>query len=792
MPERRVVIAGAGMGGLAAAVALAANGFRTTVIEATDRPGGKARAIPVAGRPIDVGPTVLTMRWVFDRLFEDAGASVSDWVKLVRTERLARHAWGDGSRLDLYSDVDRSADAIGRFAGPREAEGYRRFAKRAEAIYETLRDSFIAGSRVGPIELSARIGLNHLGRISPFTPMWRALHNHFSDPRLRQLFGRYATYCGSSPFLAPATLMLVAHVEREGVWLVEGGKAELAKALRQLAEARGAEFRFDRKVVRILVDGGRAVGVETEDGEQVAADAVVWNGDVGALADGSLGQEARRAVSATASELSLSAMTWAMFAPIRGFPLVRHNVFFSRDSRAEFDDLFARARLPVGPTVYVCAQDRGDSDDEEPCKPERVFCLVNAPARPAINPLTAAEVDICESAAFELLKRCGLTIEWDRMATVRMTPQDFARAYPSTQGALYGPATHGWKATFAREGATTRLPGLYLAGGSVHPGPGMPMAALSGRQAALRADEGPQFDRPVEAGGYAWWYVDALSEDRQYGLTVIAFVGSVFSPYYAWAGRHDPLDHCAVNVALYGPRGTLWAMTERRRGAVLVSRDALGIGPSHAIWSGDALALEIDERAAPVPRRIRGRIRVRAEALNSRRFVLEEAGGHWWRPILPSAVVEVDMNAPAIGWRGRGYFDQNAGAEPLERGFRRWTWSRAVTDRETTILYDAERRRGPPLSLALRFDARGEFESRPSPLVTTLPRTRWGLARATRADDGRASALRSFEDTPFYARGLVGHTLFGERVELVHESLSLDRFANPVVRLMLPFRMPRR
>ena len=281
--------------------------------------------------------------------------------------------------------------------------------------------------------------------------------------------------------------MLIAHVEQEGVWLVEGGMAELAGALRRLAEARGAEFRFDRRVARILVAGGRAAGIETDDGERVAADAVVWNGDVGALADGSLGPEARRAVSRAATERSLSAMTWAMSARVRGFPLVRHNVFFSRDAQAEFDDLFARARLPAAPTVYVCAQDRSDAEAGEPSGPERVFCLVNAPARSATLPLTAAEMEICESAAFRLLERCGLTIERDREATVRTTPEDFAKAYPSTQGALYGPATHGWKATFAREGAATRLPGLYLAGGSVHPGAGAPMAALSGRQAALRA-----------------------------------------------------------------------------------------------------------------------------------------------------------------------------------------------------------------------------------------------------------------------------------------------------------------
>ncbi len=256
-----------------------------------------------------------------------------------------------------------------------------------------------------------------------------------------------------------------------------------------------------------------------------------------------------------------------------------------------------------------------------------------------------------------------------------------------------------------------------------------------------------------------------MSEDRQFGLTVIAFVGSVFSPYYAWARRRDPLDHCAVNVALYGPRGTLWAMTERRRAAVSLTSDTLEIGRSRAVWSGDGLAVEIDERAAPLPRRLRGRIQVRAGALNPRRFVLEEAGQHWWQPILPSADVEVEMDSPALRWRGRGYFDQNAGAEPLEHGFRRWTWSRTATIRETTVFYDAERRRGPPLSLALRFDTQGGFETRTPLHVARLPRTRWGLDRATRADDGRASALRSFEDTPFYARGLIEHTLYGKRVE---------------------------
>ncbi len=489
--ERRVLIVGAGMGGLAAAAALSARGFHVTTLEAGEKPGGKIREVAAGGRLIDAGPTVLTMRWVFEQIFDDAGSALSDWVRLSRAERLARHAWADGGRLDLYSDIERNAEAIARFAGAPDADGYRRFSGRAQQIYETLRDSFIRGSRTGPLGLAARVGFSRLPdlmRISPFTTLWQALQGYFADPRLRQLFGRYATYCGSSPFLAPATLMLVAHVEREGVWLVDGGMARLADAVCNLARSLGADFRFGQRAARILVANGRARGVETEEGERIAADAVIWNGDVSALADGSLGPEPARAVAATRpGERSLSALTWAATARTDGFPLIRHNVFFSRNYQAEFDDIFVRSHLPYRPTVYVCAQDRGGGvNGKSSSTDERLFCLVNAPARPADLPLTAAEMQSCEQAAFRLLESCGLRIERDQTSTRRTTPEDCGRLYPSTCGALYGRATHGWRASFLREGSATRLPGLYLAGGSVHPGPGIPMAALSGRQAAIR------------------------------------------------------------------------------------------------------------------------------------------------------------------------------------------------------------------------------------------------------------------------------------------------------------------
>jgi carotenoid 1,2-hydratase len=305
-------------------------------------------------------------------------------------------------------------------------------------------------------------------------------------------------------------------------------------------------------------------------------------------------------------------------------------------------------------------------------------------------------------------------------------------------------------------------------------------------------DGGHEFDAPVAAGGYRWWYVDALSDDGAFGLTVIAFIGSVFSPYYAWSGWKDPYRHCAVNVALYGPRGARWAMTERSGASLKRSRDVLAIGPSSLQWRNDALVIRLDEISAPIPRRIRGEIVIAPQAITHRDYTLESHGRHVWRPIAPLARASVDLEAPDLRWRGHAYLDTNAGEEPLEKAFSFWTWSRARLTDGAAIFYDADRRRDAPLSLALRFNAASEATPLEPPPVARLPKTNWAVPRLTRADDGAAQVLRRFEDTPFYSRSLISSRFAGSPVEWVHESLSLDRFANPLVRLMLPFRMPRR
>jgi len=217
-------------------------------------------------------------------------------------------------------------------------------------------------------------------------------------------------------------------------------------------------------------------------GERLEACAVVVNADTAALAQGLLGDGVAGCVAPMATtNRSLSAMTWAMTAKTSGLDLLHHNVFFSRDYRREFDQLFGQSRLPDAPTVYVCAQDR---DDGIPAGTERLFLLMNAPANGDHKSLSPEEIATCQTRVFSAAEQCGLQIQ--PQAVQVTTPADFHRLFPATGGALYGRASHGWRASFQRPGSATSIPGLYLAGGSTHPGAGVPMAALSGRLAAQR------------------------------------------------------------------------------------------------------------------------------------------------------------------------------------------------------------------------------------------------------------------------------------------------------------------
>ncbi|MGD8206627.1 MAG: carotenoid 1,2-hydratase [Thiohalocapsa sp.] len=236
-------------------------------------------------------------------------------------------------------------------------------------------------------------------------------------------------------------------------------------------------------------------------------------------------------------------------------------------------------------------------------------------------------------------------------------------------------------------------------------------------------------------------------------------------------------------------------MTERRAASLSQGVSALAIGPSSLQWHADeTLSVRFDELGTPIPRRVRGRVDLTPTFVNDRAFSLHGNGRHYWRPIAPSARVEVELEQPALRWSGHAYFDRNWGEEPLEDGFVYWDWSRAGIGEESVILYNMDRRHDGPLSLALRFAGDGGLSELESPPNHQLPRTPiWRVARASQADQGHPPrVVKTLEDTPFYSRSVLDSHVLGRPVTAVHESLSLERFRSPIVQHMLPYRMPRR
>jgi len=291
--------------------------------------------------------------------------------------------------------------------------------------------------------------------------------------------------------------------------------------------------------------------------------------------------------------------------------------------------------------------------------------------------------------------------------------------------------------------------------------------------------------------------VDAASDCGDYGLTIIAFVGSVFSPYYAWARSRreaDAENHVALNVAMYGRGGYRWSMTERGRRDLNRSADRLTIGPSSVRWSGAQLEIDIDETCVPIPRALRGRVVVTPASAPSEPFALDAARRHIWQPIAPVARVVVQMDAPKRSWSGQAYIDSNLGSEPLEAAFMSWDWSRTIERDRTRIFYDIVARDGSSTSIAPVYGSAPPSDGSPvmPPGQVELKPSLWRVPRKIRSEASQATGvLETWEDGPFYARTLVGTQIGGERIRAVHETVSLSRFSHPVVKAMLPFRMPR-
>jgi 1-hydroxycarotenoid 3,4-desaturase len=477
--KTRIVIIGAGVGGLATAMRLCTHGD-VTVLEAHGAPGGKMRAVGSPAGPVDAGPTVMTLRPIFEDLFTAAGTQLDEHVTLVKETVLARHHWQDGSSLDLFADPAASEDAVGRFAGAKGLREFRAFCRSAQRLFTAFEGPMMHSAAPSQASLTRQV-LGNPGLIPAMVPglsLAQRLSLSFSDPRLRQLFGRYATYVGGSPYQSPAILGLIWHAEARGVWRVEGGMHRLAQAMAKVTTDAGGTIRYDSHVTRIETQGDRVVAVHTKH-ERIPADIVVFNGDPKALSEGLLGSASAGAVPEQEPR-SLSAFVWSFAAEPRGVMLDHHNVFVAKDPKQEFSALSV-GKMPTDATLYVCAQDQGTGTT--PTGPERFEIIMNGPPRSGTDPVKE-EMDQCHDVTFQTLERMGLSFSPTPTCEVLTTPEMFNALFPASDGSLYGRSPHGMTAAFKRPTARTPLAGLYLAGGGAHPGAGIPMAALSGQHAA--------------------------------------------------------------------------------------------------------------------------------------------------------------------------------------------------------------------------------------------------------------------------------------------------------------------
>lgn len=486
MPTDRraeILVVGAGVGGLAAALALAAGGLPVRVVEAAGRPGGKAGVVEVDGVTVETGPSVLTLPEVFAGLFARAGLRFDEVVGLRRLDPGFRYRYADGCALEVAHDPADTLARVRATLGPAAEAELAAFLGYSRRIWDAAAPHFVLGPAPtwpAMVGLAARHPRALLA-VDPMRSMAAGIDRHVREPHLRMLLRRYATYNGSDPRRAPATLNCIAHVELSlGGYGVQGGIQALVAAMVAAIEARGGVIQYDTAVERVLLRDGVAVGLALAGGGELRGSAVVANADVGWLRSGGL-PGARHHLPGAAAP-SMSGWTGALRCA-RGADRLPHEVLFPADYDAEFADIFDRDRPPADPTVYLCAQERCHGlpgwDDAE-----AVFVMANAPAEPPDRRREPQVWTDLEAAVERRIRAAGL---WNRSDAVvwRRTPTELADAFPGSRGAIYGAASNDRFAAFRRPpNRVAGLAGLYLASGSAHPGGGLPMVALSGVAAA--------------------------------------------------------------------------------------------------------------------------------------------------------------------------------------------------------------------------------------------------------------------------------------------------------------------
>jgi phytoene desaturase len=476
--NKKVIIIGAGLGGLSAAIRLAVEGFSVTILEKNATIGGKVNIVERDGYRFDTGASFLTMKHVVEELFTFAGRNINDYLEIVPLEPICRYFWNDGTVFDASTDLAKTAAGIQQFE---DAGGFRRFLEDSRRKYEVSERTFLSHSLNDLPKLLRPRYLKDIFAISSTKTLDKHVGSYFKSAKMRQLFNRFATYNGSSPYQTPATFALIPYVEFGlGAWYVKGGMYQIPLALGKLARELGVEIRTECEVKRIITSNGTATGVELSD-SVMEADFVVTNADAVTTYRELLDIQNKRIENL---EPSCSGFVLLLGTKKRFPRLAHHNIFFSNDYKAEFDALFRKKRPAAEPTIYVCATSTSDST-QSPEGHENLFILVNAP-------YTSGETDWEVEARpyrdliIKMLQRFGLegleeSIDFEEW----ITPEDFNEKYRANRGSIYGLSSNGIFSAFMRPpNRTSQVKNLFFVGGATHPGGGIPLVLISGKLAS--------------------------------------------------------------------------------------------------------------------------------------------------------------------------------------------------------------------------------------------------------------------------------------------------------------------